>query len=344
MASEGEPVRTGFTPVDDRLRRGGMTAGRLLCIGGPPFAGKTTIIVDIALTMSEKIPVFALFQDEGRTQAAVRMGVMLGVPLDEIETQPAVAAPIVAERTGERSIYLIDPESELGNVEAIFDYVAALVPKSDTAAIILDSIQTIPARPDTDLSREREAIKDFMRIARGRAASDRRIVITSSQSNRASYRSRRSEENTVGISNFSGSASIEFLFDMGLSLSLPDENSDVVRVEVVKNRLGHFKKRVARIFHIRYDNDSGKMLEIDEASVEAANADAAIARLKPVKDKILTLLQSKPGGLSGTKLQELSGVRRTDIFASLKSLVTDKKIYPETKGRNVVYIIDPGYS
>lgn len=343
MATEGDPVATGFSPIDTRLRRGGLTPGRLICVGGPPFAGKTTIIVDMAMTMSQHVPVFALFQDEGRTQAAVRMGVMLGVPLDEIELSPAKAAPIIEDRTGERSLFLIDPESDLGNVEALFDYVASQVPKSETAVVILDSIQTIPPRPDADMSRERECIKDFMRISRGRAASDRRIVITSSQSNRESYKRRKAEENSVGISNFSGSASIEFLFDLGLSLSLPDEDSEIVRVEVVKNRLGQFRNRSPRVFHIRYDVDLGRMREVDQAEQDSANASAAVARLRPHKEKALELVRKAgTSGLSGAKLVELSGMRRNDAFAALKSLVEDRKIYAETKGRNVSYILDPG--
>lgn len=342
LANEGDPVPTGIPWLEARLRRGGLTAGRILCVGGPPFAGKTTIIVDIALNLAQKIPVFALFSDEGRTQAAVRIGVMLGVSLEDIETDPIRAAPLIKERRGERSIYLVKPESPLGNVKSMFDLVASRVPKGDPAAVILDSVQTIPARPDTDMSKEREAIKDFMRVCRGRAEEDRRIVVASSQSNRESYRKRRAEENSVGITSFAGSASIEFLFDMGIVLSLPDEDSEIVRAQVVKNRLGHFKKRVPSMFYLRYDAESGKMSEVDESSLEAANADAATARLRPLKQKLLSLLKkaSRDGGLSGAKAQELSGIRRTDVFAALKALVQDGLVFAETKGRNVLYVAD----
>lgn len=338
MAKEGEPVPCGWAPLDARLRRGGLTPGRVYAVGGPPFTGKTTIVVDIALGLAQRIPVFALFSDEGITQAAARMAVMLGVAIESVEGAPLEAAQELSSRIGERSLLLGRPDSDFANVSAVFDHVSAKVPKGQTAAIVLDSVQTI-APDDQDDRSERERILRLVQIVRRRAEDEGRIAILTSQSNRASYRNRAPDENSVAMSSFSGAA-IEFAFDVGIVLSLPDESSEVVRVDVVKNRLAHFRERPSKVFHVKYCPDTGRMLELDQAAIDAATTEAGTKRMRPIKSKLLEELKKHRDGLSASKLQELTSIRRIDVFAALRALVAEQKVYAETRGRGVIYTID----
>lgn len=337
MAKEGDPVPSGLPWLDSRLRRGGLTPGRVYAFGGPPFTGKTTIVVDIALGLARRIPVFALFSDEGRAQAAARMGVMIGVDLERIETDPSKAAPQIEDYMGERALYLAKPDSEIANAEAIFDAVAARVPKGETAAVILDSVQTIPPDDEDETSAsERERILRFAKTVRERAESDGRIVILTSQANRAWYRNRKTDENSVAMTGFAGAA-IEFSFDFGLMLYLPHEQNELVKADVVKNRVGHFKNPPPKSFHVRYCPDSGRMLEVDPAAVEEAGQEAARARLRPVEQQVLLVLRNSSEGLTRLQIGEMTRKRKADLLGALDSLVSQKLIYSKRDGRQVVY-------
>lgn len=346
MAKEGEATPTGWSPLDRRLRRGGIPPGRVVSVGGPPFSGKTTVVVDIALHVSQRIPVFALFSDEGRTQAAQRIGVMLGVPLQDIEQDPASASVRMTELLGERSITLLKPESEESNAEDVFNHVASLIPEGEPAMVILDSIQTIPPNGKDDSRSEREAYKEFMRVCRSKASGLGYIVLLTSQSNRASYRSRKSDENSVAIASFSGTAAIEFLSDVAIVLSLPDENSEIVKVEMVKNRLVGAVDKLPRTFSVRYSAQMGRMLEVDEAERVEANAEAVRAKLRPVSEAILKELK-KGKELSGAELERRmrgrgSGFGTAGTRAALQQLESDQKItavYREGKGGGNFYAL-----
>lgn len=343
MAKDGDPVPTGFAPLDARVRRGGIPPGRVVSIGGPPFVGKTTVVAGIALHVAQRLPVFALFSDEGRSQAAVRMAVMLGIPLEDIETDPGAAAPLLLERLGERSITLRKPESDFATAEDLFDFAQSRV-GDEAALVLLDSIQTIPARRDMDAGSEREAYKAFMRLCRDR--SPNRIVLLTSQSNRASYRSRKSDENSNAIASFSGTAAIEFLSDVALVMSLPDEASDIVKIEVVKNRLVSPSVRLPRAFHIQYSPETGTMLEVDEASREVADTNAKAARLKPTCDavvKLLTGIAERSGADLERRLRgKGKGFGSTSVRAAIESLVSAQKVtelFRDGKGGGYFYAL-----
>jgi KaiC/GvpD/RAD55 family RecA-like ATPase len=344
MAEDGEPVATGIPWLDARFRRGGLTQGRVAIVGGPPFAGKTNILVDAALQMAQRAPVFALFHDEGRTQAAVRLGVMLGVPVEDIEGNPTRASARVAELSAERSLYLISPDSEFANAEDVFDFVSSKTPAGEIAVVVLDSVQTIPARREMNGLGDKARLDEFMSITRGRTESDRRITLISSQANRAFYRSKNIDDNATAITAFTGSSSIEFLCDFGVVLALPEDETEIVRAEIVKNRLGTFRKgqRLPKVFFIRYDDDSGRMLEVDDAARESAALEAATAALAPKKLKVKdTLKDARRGdGLSAAQVIQLTHLRRSDVYASLSRLVDEKTVYAETKGRSVTYFYD----
>lgn len=338
MARESDPTISGVPWLDSRLRRGGLTPGRVYAFGGPPFTGKTTIVADIALGLSLRVPVYCLFSDEGRTQAAARMAVMLGLELSQIEEKPASAAMELYGKIGERSIYLGAPDSDA--TRAFDGLYEAGIAKGVPAAVILDSAQTI--RPDADREErsERERLIRFMAVARKRAEEDGRIVILTSQSNRAWYRNRKAEDNSVAMSSFSGAA-MEFGFDFAAVLSLPDDKNGIIRVEIVKNRLGHFRNSPSKNFAIRYDPDTGKMLEVDSAELETSTRAQTDERMAPLKGLILTHLR-RSEGLTTANLAELCHRRKTDVVAAVESLMSEKRVFWKKEGRAILYFAVEG--
>jgi KaiC/GvpD/RAD55 family RecA-like ATPase len=318
MANDGEPVPTGWAPLDRQLRGGGVTPGRVVTIGGPPFSGKTTVVASIALHVSQRIPVFALFSDEGRSQAAIRMGVQLGVPLAELERAPATAGKLVDELMGERTLHLSKPDTEEATAEAVIAHAREKNPPGSPALIVLDSAQTIPLSTDSSTDQPRLALKAFMKACRTWASELGWIFLLTSQSNRASYRHRRGEENSLAIASFAESAAVEFMSDIALVLGTPDDNENVP-VEFVKNRL----KGTKRNFHVRYDEAVGRLLEIDAPIVEDAKARAREETRTKAVSKLadeVTAILTKKGRLMTRQVCELTGGKTANVIAAMRGL------------------------
>ncbi len=319
LQNEGDPVPTGFAPMDRQFRRGGLTPGRILVVGGQPFSGKTTLVAAIALHMAQFVPVYALFSDEGRSQAAIRMGVMLGASLKEIEDKPLDSSLRVAELAGERSVYLAKPDTDDAHAAAIVAYAREKTKAGNPALIVLDSVQTIPAAPDASGDESpRIAVRRFMSSCRTWAAETGFTFLLTSQSNRSSYRHKRGEENSLAIASFAESAAVEFLSDVALVLGTPDE-SEVVPVEFVKNRLKGTKKN----FHVRYDDGAGRLLEVDPPAAEDFKAQARAAAHEKTVLALADNLQAifrKKGRLTTRQSCELSGGKTSNVIAALRGL------------------------
>lgn len=346
MAHEGEPIRTGWPPLDRQFRRSGIPPGRVIVFGGAPFAGKTTIVCQIAWHMSQAVPVFALFADEGRTQAAIRFGVLSGVPLQEIEASPAEAAEKMRELHGERSLLLMKPDTEESTIAGLVKKARETVTPGDPAIIVVDSIQTIPlGLENDDEPNPRLAAKNAMKQIRKWAAELGFIFVLTSQSNRASYRNKKSEENSVAMSSFAESGSIEYMSDVAIVLGIPND-AGIVRVDFVKNRL----KGTMGAFSIRYDDTTGAMLEIDSPSQD----DAAIRRKQASDEKQILELQEtiipklqklargsqgaslRKEGLSYRQILELVGGRYAVVRKAMDGLINQNAIIEEPGPRKSI--------
>ncbi len=332
MANEGDPIPTGFAPLDRQFRRGGITPGRIVTIGGEPYSGKTTVIAAIALHVSQKIPVFALFSDEGRSQAAIRMGVMLGVPLSDLEDRPALAAPRVAEAMGERTLHLLKPDTEDSHAEAVVAYAREKTPPGMPALIVLDSVQTIPRSGEVDED-ERLGIKAFMKACRKWAPENRFVFLLASQANRESYKYRAGAKNTRKMASFSGSAAIEFMSDVALVVGERNEQK-VAPVEIVKNRLGSVES-----FSIRYDDESGRMLEVDGPAAEDEKTRMADRKHENTVSKIADAVEAqvrKRGRLTVRQIGELVGGKHSNVSEAIRGLEARGVLEPEPGPRGAL--------
>jgi KaiC/GvpD/RAD55 family RecA-like ATPase len=343
MAAEGNPVPTGWEPLDRQFRHNGISPGRILTVGGPPFAGKTTVVAQLAYHMAARSAVYGLFSDEGRTQAAVRIGLMSGIPVHRIETEPAAASKEIEEAMGERSIVLRKPDTELSTATHLIDTIRA---KKTAAQVVvaLDSVQTIALAGDGVDDSPRLSAKSFMGTVRKWAAELGYIFLLTSQSNRASYRHKKGEENTYAIASFSESSAIEYLSDIAIVLSIPDEN-EIVTVEFVKNRL----KGTANKFFIKYDPTSGRMIEVEgppEVDDRPAKTEARAKALARDNEHRFAELQTdierlvkKHGEFSTNDIARETGGRKADVLAVLRAMEASKALDAHKKGQTIVWSI-----
>lgn len=341
LANLGQPIPTGFEPVDRQLRGGGLPPGHIIVIGGPPEAGKTTIAVEMALAMSAHIPCFGLFSDEGRAQAAARVGVMSGVPMKQIDEDAAAAGAEMADRLAERSLTLLKPDTQWSYAENIVKHAAATLGPGQPAAIFLDSVQTIQVRrPDDgdDPLSPRLAAKALVTACRAWGDTYGFIFVLTSQASRAFYRFKKDDDNINAIAAFSESGAIEFMADVALVLSRPDETTKVVRAKFVKNRL----KGTANGFALKYDVERGRMAEVDAVAVEQADQQADRERLRAVEAAVLDELKKAEDGLSRAHITELTHKRKGDVLAALENLIHDRKAYQKKAGRAVLYFYVEG--
>jgi predicted ATP-dependent serine protease len=322
MAKDGDPVPTGWPPLDRQLRGGGIRPGRVVGVGGPAFTGKTTIVASIGLHVAQHIPVFALFSDEGRSQAAIRMGVMLGVPLEQLENDPAKAAREVAALLGERTIHLLNPGRDEANAESVVAYAKEKTPPDSTALIILDSIQTIRTRaadPD-DEDNGTAGPRRLMKACRTWADQTRFIFLLASWVTRESYKYKKRAENVHKLASFFGGASVEHCLDIGVCLDLPDDDG-IVPVEVPKNRL--YQHGAKKKFSVRYDETSGRMLEVDPPAAEDARASKRQADHEKTVSTVASEIEracAKRGRLSVRQLIDLIGGKRDNVIEALRGL------------------------
>jgi KaiC/GvpD/RAD55 family RecA-like ATPase len=314
LATEGEPVPTGFPPLDRQFRRGGLIPGSILVIGGPPHTGKTTLAEQIGLHMAKTMPVVALFADEGVKPAARRAALMCHIPEHILDAQPARAVELAKAALAEHSFTLWPTEATAATASAVVAYVVEKF-AGMPAVVILDSIQTIPMSDDDDASSPRLAAKALVSQCRRWASAHSITFILTSQSNRASYRSKKSDDNSEAIASFSETGAIEYMADVALVLALPDD-SEIVQAKLVKNRL----KGSGKSFSIRFSPKTYSMLEADDAEIESATILANSEKLIPVKKEIKSLLE-KHHELSGKEIEDLASGRASYIRDALKSMV-----------------------
>ena len=329
MASEGQVFPTGFLPLDREFRCGGLPPGRILVVGGAPFSGKTTLVLQIAHQLALSTLVLGLFSDEGRNQAAVRLAVMAGISLDLIDKDPTTAAAQLAHTYGERSLLLRAPDTDSANLDDLCSTAAKLNSSGAPSVIVLDSIQSI-ALAHINGSDSRTTIRNFMSSLRTIADSSQNLFLLTSQSNRASYRSKRKEDNSQAIAAFAESNAIEYYADVAIVMDVPDD-SGTIHAHIAKNRLLGPNPNPKNSFSVRYDPTRGTLCEVDDSSQDSTSdtprAEAAIkAALKTHRD-----------GLLAGALLELAGrgFRKSLYFAARQNLLDNHSVFaqPQAAGR-----------
>jgi DNA repair protein RadA/Sms len=123
-----------------RVLGGGVVPGSIVLIGGDPGIGKSTLLLQVALTLADEFPVLYISGEESTRQIKMRALRLLrdaeGGPTQTGGQAPA--APLIPE-----DLYLVTET----NLDAILEHVGQLQPR----LLVVDSIQTT-ALPELESS------------------------------------------------------------------------------------------------------------------------------------------------------------------------------------------------
>lgn len=326
LANQGDPVPTGFSPLDNLLRRRGIPPGRVVIVGGPPGAGKTTLAKQIAASI--QIPVVCLFMDEGVEPAAIKIGQQFQLDRDKLEVGEPETVVTLRTRLEEADIRLIETE----HPEATFETAIQLALEIDAPVrlVVADSVQTIKLVREQEADPEdREAISTFMWKARHFAKKHDLILLLVAQLNRLSYRSKKDAQELNPLAMFAGSRAIEHASDVAILLETPNEN-DVSRCVVARNRIGDRGE-----FFVKLNRVTSTLVHVDP--VEAAGADEAlrdgdrVRRLAAAKEKIRRVLSIHPG-IGKKALRKVAGIHNDDCDAATEEMLRNEEIRIEKEG------------
>jgi KaiC/GvpD/RAD55 family RecA-like ATPase len=327
--NQGDPIPTGLQVLDSRLR-GGMRPGKALVIGGTPFAGKTALGIQIVKAAAESGCVAAcLMADEGRESAVIRLGQQLGYARADLESGHEPTLDAMERDLAGRVVLFPDPDGEGDmTLEGVAEALVAAYP--DRRKILLvDSVQTVRTRrPERDQPSLRERVMENARTARRLALEYGLVTIYTSEVNRGWYRNPKAEDRTTDLAAFAD-ARIEFSGDTLLLLRANDEDPDLVKICIPKNRLG-----TRQPFFLRM-NQQHSLFSVVDGDPSAAMRDAAEEQLieKQVQ-AILQALQKSPG-LIQTQLGEAVGGTRKAFLAALRRVKDSGVVTWKPDGRSI---------
>jgi len=236
LARPRTPIPTGFSLLDSTFLGGGVAPGDAIAVGGPPGAGKTTVVAALAANLAgPKTHVgFAAF-DEPEEKVAAKIGARFGEAFHRLNSD----YPSVLESLDERlaikdaTIEFIDP---LGapDVETILETFAARVPAGKVGVLFLDHLHLLESRDTTDRDNEFDTIR---KVATAVAVMTRKlglITISIAEVLKAASSPDAVRNNPLGA--FAGTRKIASLFTVPMVM-VPAEQGGF-EIILAKNRLG----------------------------------------------------------------------------------------------------------
>lgn len=304
-------------PSLDRATGGGIPRGRVIVIVGRPGTGKTTLCLPAVVGMAaDGATVGILLQDEGLEPGVVRLAQRQGFPRDLLESADLATIEAAATKLDVLDhVHCLDPDLATASFDSFLTGMDTLAGERPQVWL-LDSAQVIRMAA-TGGKEERMKVKGLLEAVKSEARRRGAVVFLISQSNRASYRSKRTEENSDPLTAGAESASIEFMADVLIFLS-PD-GEDRTKVQLCKNRIGHLTT-----FHVALDRHRAEYREIDTGALMAEEeAENHIKRDKDVKgwcQRVVAVLEKHPEGLTGSQIREISGLNGAKLNAAKDAL------------------------
>lgn len=343
LRHSGTRFPTGFRTLDE-VTRGGIQRGRVVTIVGQPGAGKTGLALQIAAGIADRHPetfVALYLDDEGTESGVIRLAQHSGASRDLIEAaDPEAISEAAAKLDKRQNLLCYDGEQDTAN---LLDFMAeSQTQAGDRLEVwVIDSAQVIAPGSAGPAKDRRLTVAEVAETVRKRTRKRGAITFLLSQSNRASYRKKKTEENSDPISAGAETAAIEFNADVLLFMA--GSGVDVSTVVVPKNRLG---PRHNVPFSITWNRASATF---SEPMLEPLAEDAGIKKTRDVKAwaaRVSKACEQHPEGLSGEQVREVAALNGTQWKAVREHLEQHHLLRHETrpgKGGGVLWFsVDAG--
>ena len=318
----GKRFSSGLPALDGTLK-GGFAPGFLFVIGGEPWIGKTTFLVQLADALSRAgVVVFIWATDEAAEGLALRLGQLQGEPQNELSP----GFPIVLERVrnaiGERVRFI--PEA-CSSIELATEIALKHTPEGSIGALLLDSIQSIAQRTGEEGESERTAIGSVMEALN--AAKARGLIVgATSELSRGGYASQDPSQRTRSLAAFAESRAIEYRSDIAMVMTKAGGVEDLARLEILKNRLSHQKGGLT----LRLDHQRARLCPVDEEDLRKQTAATKkVAEADKEHDQERKILEALEGiranvahlGLTRDEIRDRTRYNNADLGLALSRLV-----------------------
>lgn len=317
---------TGIKQLDE-WTGGGFVYGSRVYVPGAPDAGKTLWLVQLAHVWLERgVVVGLLAVDEEPGDIVTRIAQRVGYARHHCETRdPRVMAEML-ERLGQLPLRLYDDTWTIESAAADLAKHAS----GARAALLIDSVQTVTCDKESasalaghEMS-EVSAVTARVRAIRAMATKHKLIAVATSELGRGAYRSSDPTLQTSTMAGSKWSGAIEYSARILIGLrSVPGE-TDLVELEVAKNKHGPRDLKM----HLRIDRRAQTLSEtVYEPEPETAPGERRSASMKAtcVADAVLVLkaLEDQPG-LGVRQLRSAmavaAGMGSTRVDAALAAL------------------------
>lgn len=275
-AHSGVPLPSGFESIDGATR-GGLRAGRTVVIAGPPGAGKTSLAVQLGrhyARLGHAVGVYA--SDEDADGLMIRWGQQEGLTREQLEQGHPSAREYLASTLRPLRLLFVDADEAEAVLEDVVQQTAALAQGTGLPGVlIVDSLQTARCRAHevAKTSTAREKIEIVVRVIKHAARGVGLLVIALSEVNRGLYRG-GADPKINPLAAGKDSSAIEYACALLLVLQSVAGESDLVDVQIPKNRLGGGKDP----FRIKLDRDRAQFHEVELVDEEAGKEAEAEAR------------------------------------------------------------------
>lgn len=330
--SQAQDVSQRFlthVPTLDRATMGGIPRGRVMLIVGRPGSGKTTLAIQIVVRMAlQGAAVGMLLADEGLNAGAIRVAQQHGYERAKLEAaDPDTIKEAADSLRSLDNIFCLDPDDPKSTLDLFIkgmDERAAGRPQ----VWLLDSAQVIRIGNGTKGADARIRTKEIAERVKSEGRKRAAVVILLSQSNRASYRGKRDEDNADPLSSGAESGALEHMPDVFLWLA-PD-GPDKIKALIPKNRIGTGPVLIP--WHLTLDRRMALFREVDETETpeeDLAKEAKRLERLRKTQQKVLDALKRNPEGLTKKQLRDAVSGPPASIIEAVDTLQAEGKIFSE---------------
>jgi len=324
---DAEPrIATGIKPWDDNTN-GGVRSKVLTVLQGPPGAGKTSALLQVARSMAGRgVAVAWVGIDEDPSTLLVRNMQAVGIPSERAEHPDANTC---AEAMALLECLPLDFYNGEARVEEVIEAHARRFPEHQRV-VVIDSLQHARTADTDELESKREVVDNVVYHLKRLAKLDatKCAVLVTCEVARGNYRNKNQSMNSDALASAKESGGIEYGADQLLEIRNVTGEHDLVSLVVVKAR-GPQTHRGAT-FTLKLDRETATYTVADDAAnLEGLQKDAAMVALS---EHVLTVIDGNPGCSTEFLCESVSG-RRASIRSAINGLEIHKRIKNEGRGK-----------